>query len=380
MTSHMISVLFLIPTLDRGGAENVLVNLVNKLNPNKYQITVQTLFDRDSQKNRLREDIEYRTFLYHQFRGNSKLFSAIPAGLLYRRIVKKRYDIIVSYLEGPTTHIISGCPYRDTKKVCWFHTQLNPRRFQVGFWGRHAALQAYRKMDAIIFVSSKIKESFEHIAGDLGVKTAVLYNTINDEEIRNLAREELKDFSFPKKSINIISAGKITDVKGYDRLAKVQCRLIREGVESHIFILGTGADRDRIEEYVREKGISDYFTFLGFKDNPYKYIARADLFVCSSRREGYSTAISEALVLGVPVLSTSCSGTEELLGENDEYGMTVDNSEEGLYEGLKRIICYDELLDHYRKAAEKRSILFSGKNTKAAVEQMLDEMYGETDE
>ena len=91
----MISVLFLIPTLDRGGAENVLVDLVNHMDQSKFQITVQTLFDKDSQKDRLREGIEYRSFLYHQFHGNSRLFARIPAGLLYRLIVRKRYDVVV---------------------------------------------------------------------------------------------------------------------------------------------------------------------------------------------------------------------------------------------------------------------------------------------
>ena len=107
----MISILFLIPTLDRGGAENVLVDLVNHMDQTRFRITVQTLFDKDSQKDRLKKGIEYRTFLYHQFHGNSRLMARIPAEILYRAIVKKHYDVVVSYLEGPTTHILSGCPF-----------------------------------------------------------------------------------------------------------------------------------------------------------------------------------------------------------------------------------------------------------------------------
>ena len=75
----MISILFLIPTLDRGGAENVLVNLVNHMDQSKFRITVQTLFDKDSQKDRLRPGIEYRSFLYKQFHGNSRLQARLPA-------------------------------------------------------------------------------------------------------------------------------------------------------------------------------------------------------------------------------------------------------------------------------------------------------------
>ena len=130
----MISVLFLIPTLDRGGAENVLVDLVSHLNQEKFHITVQTLFDKDSQKERLPAGVEYRTFLFKQFRGNSRIMSVIPARTLYNWIVRKRYDVVVSYLEGPTAHIVSGCPYKDSKKVAWIHSALdNLRDFSVGF-------------------------------------------------------------------------------------------------------------------------------------------------------------------------------------------------------------------------------------------------------
>ena len=79
----MIRVLFLIPTLDRGGAENVLVDLVNHMDQSKFRITVQTLFDQNSQKDLLREGIEYRSFLNHQFRGNSRIIAMLPAKMLY---------------------------------------------------------------------------------------------------------------------------------------------------------------------------------------------------------------------------------------------------------------------------------------------------------
>ena len=131
----MIKVLFLIPTLDRGGAENVLVNLVNNMDYNKFDITVQTLFDQDSQKYSLNKSIKYKSFLKKQFRGNSKLLALVPAKLLYKCIVKDEYDIVVSYLEGPTAHVLSGCPFIDTKRVAWIHVELkSDSSFSAGFF------------------------------------------------------------------------------------------------------------------------------------------------------------------------------------------------------------------------------------------------------
>lgn len=377
----MISVLFLIPTLDRGGAENVLVDLVNHMDQSKFQITVQTLFDKGAQKDRLREGIEYKTFLYHQFHGNSRLQSVIPARLLYRLIVRKRYDIVVSYLEGPTTHILSGCPYRDSKKVAWVHVEMKAKRqLSVGFRSMKKALQAYMEFDRIAFVAKTVQDSFERIAGNSFDNACVLYNTIDTETILNEAQVPPEACPFTKDECNIVSVGRIIDAKGFDRLAHVQERLRVSGYKTHVFILGTGKDREELEAYAAAHGISDSFTFLGFQDNPYQYVSRADLFVCSSRREGFSTAVSEALVLGVPVVSTNCSGAYELLGEHDEYGIVTENDEEALYEGIKAMLDDPECLAHYRKQAEIKGKQFRTDYTVGAVEKMLHSFLSRSEE
>ena len=162
----MITVLFLIPTLDRGGAENVLVELVNHMDQDRFRITVQTLFDQDSQKERLREGIAYKSFLYHQFHGNSRLMARIPAGLLYRLIVRGRYDVVISYLEGPTAHIISGCPYADSRKVAWIHSAHDRKRgFSAGFVSETAAVRAYQSFDKIVCVAKTVKNRIEETIG-----------------------------------------------------------------------------------------------------------------------------------------------------------------------------------------------------------------------
>ena len=373
----MISVLFLIPTLDRGGAENVLVDLVNHMDQSKFQITVQTLFDKDSQKDRLREGIEYRSFLYHQFHGNSRLFARIPAGLLYRLIVRKRYDVVVSYLEGPTAHIIAGCPYRDSKKVGWIHVEMKKeRQLSVGFSSMGSALQAYQRYGRLVFVAETVKNSFEGIAGKHFSNACVLYNTIDSSAIKSKAKANNPKAVFSKDEFNIVSVGRIIDAKGFDRLAHVQKQLRSSGYHTHVYILGAGPDMEKISSYIEEQGISDVFTFLGFHKNPYPFVAGADLFVCSSRREGFSTAVTEALVLGIPVVSTNCSGTYELLGKNDEYGIVTENNEKAIFEGIKSVLDDPERLTHYREMAVKRGEAFETSQTVEAVENMISELAG----
>ena len=112
-------------------------------------------------------------------------------------------------------------------------------------------------------------------------------------------------------------------------------------------------------------------TLLGYDTNPYQYIARADLFVCASFSEGFSTAATEALIVGTPVCTVEVSGMKEMLGENDEYGIVTENSEEALYEGIKRLLDDPALLAHYRKQAALRGEQFSTEKTVKAVEDML---------
>ncbi len=371
----MKSVLFLIPTLDRGGAENVLVNLVNHMDQSRFRITVQTLFDKDSQKDRLRSGIEYKSFLYKQFHGNSRLQALLPARMLYRMIVGKKYDIVVSYLEGPTTHVLSGCPYADSKRVAWVHVEMDSeRQMSVGFRTKKEALKTYLAVDRVVFVANTVRQKFEKVSQTVFERGSVLYNTVDSHEIRENAAADTEGVRFDDAEFNIVSVGRLVQAKGFDRLARVQKRLMNAGFSTHVYILGAGAEENRLREYAEANGLKDTFTLLGFQNNPYKFVAKADLFVCSSRREGFSTAVTESLILGTPVVSVNCSGARELLGENNEYGIVTENSEEALYQGIKQVLSDPALLAHYREKAAERGEAFDTEQTVKAVENMLSEV------
>ena len=102
----------------------------------------------------------------------------------------------------------------------------------------------------------------------------------------------------------------------------------------------------------------DSFTLLGYKKNPYKYVKNCDLYVCSSRREGFSTAVTESLIVGTPSLSVQriLLGAVELLGEHDEYGVVVGNNEEALYEGIKDLLSNKEKIQYYHEKAMERAL------------------------
>ena len=120
-------------------------------------------------------------------------------------------------------------------------------------------------------------------------------------------------------------------------------------------------------------GLTDRIDFLGFQSNPYKYVSKCDLFVCSSWTEGFSTAATEALIVGTPVCTTDVSGMREMLGDN-EYGVITENSEEALYLGIRNLITEPGLLQMYREKARMRGKSFQTERTVKAVEDMLDSL------
>ncbi len=372
----MKKLLFLIPSLSYGGAERVLVNLVNNMDASQFDITLITLFDVGVNKKRLKPHIHYKSFMKRQFCGNSIIIKLIPPRLLYKFFVRDQYDVVISYLEGPTTRIISGCHNIHTKKVAWVHTELGIKEmYSTGFLTVKGAVRAYNNFDKVIFVSENVKETFEQSSKELVKSGKVLYNTNETKWIKEKSCEQITDVEFDSNIVNICSVGKIIHVKGYDRLAKAHKRLLGEGIPHHIYILGVGGKQLEIEEYLESEGIGDSFTFLGFKENPYKYIAACDMYACSSRREGFSTAVTEALILGLPTVSTCCSGAFELLGKNDEYGIVTDNSEEGIYLGLKKMLTEPNLLKFYGQQAYKRGEKFETEKTVIAVEDMINSLF-----
>ena len=105
---------------------------------------------------------------------------------------------------------------------------------------------------------------------------------------------------------------------------------------------------------------------------------QADLYVCSSRYEGYNLTVAEALLLGLPVLSTDCAGPNEIL-DRGKYGRIVENSEEGLYKGIKELLERPDLLLGYREKAKKRKSFFDEEKILIKITNLFGETEKEND-
>ena len=184
-----------------------------------------------------------------------------------------------------------------------------------------------------------------------------------------------EDKVFCDNEIKLVGVGKLMPNKGFDKLARIHARLIREGYKLHTYILGEGPEKIKIEKIIRENNCVDSLTLLGYKTNPYKYVAKCDVFVCSSVAEGFSTAATEALILGVPVVTTRVSGMEEMLGKDNEYGIVVEGTaEDVLYKGVKQLLDSQERIQYYKDKAKIRGAKFEKSNTVGAVESLIESL------
>ena len=365
----MKKILFLIHDLHHGGAEKVLVNLVNNMDPEQFEIHVTALFGGGVNEQFLAPHVRFRAIFPKPFPGNSHVMKLFSPELLHRMFVKERYDVEIAYLEGPASRIISGCTDPDTKTVCWLHcTMKSPEELALGFRSVDEAKRCFSRFDRGVFVSKGVMEAFRRYCPMQHM--TVLHNTNESEKILRLAQEPVPADLFPTGEFSVIGVGKLEEVKGFDRLARVHTRLRREGYPIHTYILGQGSREAELRRYLEREGMTDSFTLLGYRTNPYQYVKNCHLFVCSSLSEGFSTAATEALIVGTPVCTTRVSGMDELWGDN-EFGLITENDEEALYAGIKQLLDDPRLLERYRQQAQKRGKDFSTEYTVGQVQLFL---------
>lgn len=364
----MIKVLFLIPNLGHGGAEKVLVNLVNHMDREKFEITVMALYDEGVNRASLAPHIEYRACFKRSFTGVSHLLKLLSPEQLYKRLIQEHYDIVVSYLEGQTARIVSGCTDPKTIKICWIHRTMTSMRDSARlFRGESEAKHCYSAFDKIVSVSKDVQNAFMNLY-HLDDKGIVLYNTNETDQILTMANESVELDIFSENQIKLCAMGTLIPVKGFDRLIRVHDRLRKDGFPVHTYILGEGPEEKKLKSLAVSLGHEKTVSFLGYHTNPYKYMKQCDLLVCSSFAEGFSTAATEALIVGTPVCTVEVSGMKEMLGENNEYGVVTQNNEDDLYDGLRHLLCDRRLLAHYKIQAKVRGEKFNTYSTVHVVE------------
>ncbi len=352
----MIKILFFIETLSGGGAEKVLQNLVNNMDTEKFDITVQTVW-KENPEGCLSNNIKYK-YIYPCFSkfNNYKYRLGVLLKTLYPLHIKDNYDIEVAYLECGATKVISTSTNKKAKKIAWVHCDLTKKISNIDSFKKKSA-RWYKKFHKVVCVSRDVEKSFNGVYAN-EFDTEIIYNVIDDYSIKEKANEIVKDYFFDEKIPTIVSIGRLSVQKRFDRLIEAHKILLNEGFINKLLIIGEGDERERLEQIIRDAGVQDTVTLLGFKDNPYPYIKRADLLACSSDYEGFSSFVAEGLILGKAIIATNCTGMGELIGSS-QYGIITECNEKALSEGIKKLLVDHSLKEEYERKAIERGKSFS---------------------
>ena len=366
----MIKMLFFIETLTGGGAEKVLRDLVNHMDLARFDITVQTAFPCDASKY-LAPGIRYKSMYSSASKANRLRYRAeAESGLAYRLHIKDDYDIECAYLEMGSTKVMAASTNKKAKKLAWVHCDLMK---EVSDPGAYAAKTEpwYEKFDRVVCVSQTAKESFDKLFQNRFDST-VLYNVVDDAAIRSKAQLPIVGGE-QKRRLTVLSVGRLIPQKNFLRLLKAHKRLTDAGLTHDLWILGEGSERSALEQFVRENRLQDSVLMPGFIENPYPYLREADLLACSSNSEGFSTFLTEGVVLGKPIVSTDVSGVRELLGDS-EFGLVTENDDEAFCRGYEQMLRDPALRASYSDRANMRSSDFSAKALTNRTEQFFTKL------
>lgn len=254
---------------------------------------------------------------------------------IYKKYIKNNYNVEIAFLEGPITTIFST-KNKNTKKIAWVHSDIS-LVFGNGIKSNLKKLinkNIYKKYQELIFVSNNNMQEFNKIY-NLNVNKQVINNYLNKENVIKLSNEFNVDL-FNKNTINFVTVARLVKAKAIDRLINIHSKLIKNGYNHKFFIVGDGPLKEDLQNKINSLNLSESFILLGQKGNPYPYILNSDYFCLFSYYEGLPMVLLEAKALNKFILITDNSSKEAL--ENYENKKIFENTETGIYNGLKEII------------------------------------------
>lgn len=331
-------ILFVIPDFYIGGTNKSLENLLLLIDNNKYDIRIFSLYEDGDfyykekvfKPYLIKKSIFYRLFHDHfWFRKFSTLASLMfrcnASRFLHKFEInriqnKENFDSVIAYQESSATICVSmlrNC----SNRIAWVHCEL---RYWLQDLVKGRKLEEagdYSKYDKIICVSESARQSFLSLYPQLSDKVMFIYNSVDDNHIKELADDVKANVPFSDNTFNILSVGRFSPTKQFDLIPKIVSELKK--ITSKPFcwyiIASTEECLQNMLEKIEKYDVSHEVILLGAKDNPYPYFKKSDLFVCTSESESFSYVIAESKVLHVPVLCNDIPVAKEVVSDEEGW-------------------------------------------------------------
>lgn len=341
------------------GVARAIIGLCNNLDPEKYDITIVPMYVLDKNlAKELRSDIKVKKAFGFYFKGFSRLANLIPHKILYKWLINGKYDIEVAFQCDIPTKIVGHSLNNKAVQVIWVHT-YDPYPIEFG------------NVDLVVNVSKCNAERCEEEIEGNGNYT-FCYNLVDDSIITKASNMAV-DYK-PIHKPFLVSVARHSPEKGYLRLIKIMKELSDEGYKFSLLLIGDGPEHEKIRQLIDELEMKDYITLVGAQTNPHKYTAKSDVFICSSFSEGYSTACTEAAILGIPIITTSVAGGKEII-EEAECGILTGLDDESLKDAIRKVLQNPKLIDEWKTIAKKTSNYFKLSNRKESANNLFDQLY-----
>ena len=377
-----IKLLFRHRSMEMGGVEKVMLSIVNNLNPEKFEITVCLNLNQGELRNEFpphirklylaegKEDfskniILQKIQLYQRKKKLEKLRK--NPGIIDKQHLKEYFDIEIGMTYNDFESVLNSSN-KNSKKIGWFHSEINVPGLKPLL---PEILKQFPQFDVMVYCSQKIKDLMHIHHPDLHFpREKVIINAISIEEIKVKAAEKIEAFS---EKPSFVSVGRLHYRKGYHKLIEAHTKLIREGHDHQILIVGEGEHRQNLEKLIKENKVERTFILLGNKMNPYPYIKNADFFILPSESEAWPLVIAEALILQKPIIATD-TGDDSMMIAPEKTGILIPYKVEEMYYSMKRFLTDKPLISEIKNNLQNIEDQFDNKKIFESIEIMMEQI------
>ncbi len=332
------------------GVARAAVGIANELAENELaEVTLIPLFRFEKQfLENADKRVKVKPVFKCYFRGFSKIVSVIPKKLFAKKILKGNYDIEIGFCMKIPSQLVTAHK-TDAVKYVWMH----------GYDMSPAMEKCYKSTDKLVCVSKANADRAKSDCPELQ-NVCYSYNLVDDGKIREMGTAPVDVEK--REGITFVSVGRMSPEKGFARLITAVKRLKDMQYNVNLWLVGDGPLFGELKALIAELKADDCCFMLGKKVNPHAYTSKADAFVCSSYSEGYSTAATEAAILGIPVITSDVPGGQEII-DDAECGLIYDkNSDEELFRSLKTVLDDPALLAEWRETMKQTGKKFGREN------------------
>ncbi len=360
-------ILIIIPSLKGGGAERVLLNFLERIDLNRFEITLVVVLYSGIYITQIPKGIKviplFKLFAFERLLSflHKRYRFLFPYWLIVKLKIHGSYDVGISFQDSNYTDLLFFID-KVKRKLCWVHSSLKSNPNYIKYikdekYRQSLINKRYSKIDQVIFVSQTAKMEFVDRYGNVS-KYRVINNIINSNGILQKSTHPLP---FKKEKFTFIAVGNLLPVKGYSRLIRSSKLLKDKGYIFEVLIIGEGPDRKRLINLCTLLQLNEQVKFPGFIENPYPLVKNSDVYIMTSISEAMPTALCEAFILGKPVVVTRCAACEEFT-ENGKYALVAEQDDESLTSKMELLLVNEEIRRQYMLLSNERGRMFYDKS------------------